>query len=104
MAKRTVGAERIFNLGQYQNIKWIELLEFDDSEMDQDTLDMLRYSTVLNLYMSYALHQTFIKQLKKGSFDPPDIMELVAKERSILNEAGETAFVDLKLVINTEEE
>lgn len=86
MAKRTIGAERLFSLGDYKNVRLIESMEFDDEGLTNEQLDALRYENILNLYLGFALHQIVLQDVKGVGFDPQEIIEIVKLERQNLVE------------------
>lgn len=86
MAKRTIGAERLFSLGDYKNIRLIESMEFDDEGLTDEDLDAIRLTNIYNLYMGFAMHQMVLQDVKEVGFDPQEIMEVVMSERQNLEE------------------
>lgn len=86
MAKRVIGAERLFSLGDYKNVRLIETVEFDDEGYDDEALDAVRYITFLNLYLGFAMHQKVLKEVKEVGFVPEEIMEWARSERQIVKE------------------
>jgi hypothetical protein len=82
MAKRVIGAERLFSLGDYKNVRLIESMEFDDEGYDDEALDAIRYITMLNLYIGFAIHQKVLEHVKQEGFNPDAIIKFVASERA----------------------
>lgn len=86
MAKRVIGAERLFSLGDYKNVRLIESMEFDDEGMTDSDLDALRLMNMYNLYLGFAMHQLVLQGVKEVGFDPTEVMRVVFEERSKLEE------------------
>ena len=86
MAKRIIGAERLFSLGDYKNVRLIESMEFDDEGLTDDELDSLRLANIYNLYMGFALHQMVLKDVKRLGFDEASVARMVIEERQQLAE------------------
>jgi len=86
MAKRVIGAERLFSLGDYKNVRLIESMEFDDEGLTDDELDSLRLANIYNLYMGFALHQLVLRAVKEAGFDEASIARMVVEERQHLAE------------------
>ena len=88
--QRTISFERIFNLGNYENIKWREEATFDDADMSDAQIDLLRHGLVLNAFMGKALHDASKAELNKAAnsegetITPEDVLRLVMKERGLL--------------------
>ena len=97
MANRIIGAERLFSLGDYKNIRLIESVEFDDEGFTDDELDSLRLANLYNLYMGFALHQLVLKGVKELGFDEASVARMVVEERQRLAENVDS------LVAGTEE-
>ena len=86
MAKRVIGAERLFSLGDYKNVRLIESMEFDDEGLTDIALDALRFVNILNLYAGFALHQSVLQDVKEAGFDPRQVMEMVLSKRQNVEE------------------
>lgn len=105
MAKRTIGAERLFSLGNYKNLRLIESVEFDDEGFDDEKLDLIRYANILNLYIGFAIHQDMLQLVKDTGFDPESIRVLVESERKRLEEDYKERLVQQTLeVMDTTDE
>lgn len=91
---RTISMERIFPLGQYKNLKWREEVTFDDEDMLDSQVDILRHGLILNGYLGLALHNTLDDELKRtaesegGALMSEDLVRLVLKERGLLKGEG----------------
>ena len=96
MAKRTIGAERLFSLGDYKNLRLIESVEFDDDGYTQDDLDLMRYMNILNLYMGFATHQDVLQKVKEGGFNTDAIVDMVFAARRELMEGARQDLQEVK--------
>jgi len=99
--ERVISLERLFTLGQYKNMKWIETVEFNDFDMTDTDVDLLRYALILNTYLGFALHRKFLEDVNASEFNADEIIHLVMRERGMIE--GEEPKV-LKLQIITKEE
>jgi len=99
--QRTISLERLFTLGQYKNMKWIEAVQFDDTDMTTEWMDMLRYSLALNCYLGFAIHNFVDDELKELGeavpLTPENIIHLIARERGLLKDE-EPKFLKLQII------
>lgn len=81
MAKRTLGVDRLFSLGNYKNLRITEIVEIDDSEVSKDELEALRAMNILSVYSTFAMHQTLLKRIAGVGFDPAAIADIIEDAR-----------------------
>lgn len=81
MAKRTLGVDRLFSLGNFKNLRITEMIELDDSEMSDEELEAVRAMNILSVYSTFALHQTLLHNIANAGFDPAAIIEIVEDAR-----------------------
>lgn len=87
MGSRKVAVDRLFNLGDYKNVRFSEEVEVDEDVSDE-FMDVLRYGLILNAYMGFALHHKLLKEVNAAGWDPDEIMTIVLRERGLLEEEG----------------
>lgn len=75
MAKRAISVERLFNLGNYSNIKFVETMEFDDELLDENQVAALRHMAILSVYHNFMLHRKINAQLE--GLGPDKVLELL---------------------------
>lgn len=80
--KRTIGVERLFSLGKFKNIRFIESIEIPDDEgMTEDDLDILRSLSISNVYMSFAAHQLMLENINEVDWKAEDVIRIIKEER-----------------------
>lgn len=90
MAKRTIGVERLFNLGNYKNVRISEFVELDDKDWTEEELDLWRILTVFNAYWTFASHQDIATRVLGEEL--PAMIEMIEDERgAVIKEIVEAA-------------
>ena len=90
MAKRQIGVERLFNLGQYKNLRLTELVEVNDEDMTEQELEALRMIMLLNVYQSFGMHKVILSQIAEAEAGSGEaLLEFVANK---LREVRETFY------------